>query len=49
MALLEANPDGQIDQLAHMYEERGLNPGTAHQVAGELSHADPRRPHRDVE
>ena len=24
VALLEANPDGQIDQLAHMYEERGL-------------------------
>ena len=49
VALLEANPDGQIDQLAHMYEERGLNPATAHQVAVELTHADPLRAHLDVE
>ena len=49
VALLEANPDGQIDQLAHMYEERGLNPETAHQVAVELTHADPLRAHLDVE
>lgn len=49
VALLEANPDGQIDQLAHMYEERGLQPRTAHQVAVELSEADPLRAHLDVE
>ncbi len=49
VALLEANPDGQIDQLAHMYEERGLQPRTAHQVAVELTEADPLRAHLDVE
>ncbi|GEK79902.1 VIT1/CCC1 transporter family protein [Agrococcus baldri] len=48
-ALLRANPDGQIDQLAHMYEERGLAPGTAHRVAVELTQADPLRAHLDVE
>lgn len=47
--LLAANPEGQIDQLAHMYEERGLHPATAHRVAVELTEADPLRAHLDVE
>lgn len=49
LALLEANPAGQVDQLAHMYEERGLHPETAHRVAVELTEADPLRAHLDVE
>lgn len=48
-AKLEADPDGQVDQLAHMYEERGLEPATAHQVAVELTAGDPLRAHLDVE
>ncbi|MDR7233297.1 MULTISPECIES: VIT family protein [Agrococcus] len=49
LAELESNPEGQIDQLAHMYEARGLAPATAHQVAVELTEADPLRAHLDVE
>lgn len=47
--LLMTNPEGQVDQLAHMYEERGLSPETAHLVAVELTAADPLRAHLDVE
>ncbi|MCH1884267.1 VIT family protein [Agrococcus sp. ARC_14] len=46
---LEAQPEAQVDQLAHMYELRGLKPATAHQVAVELTDADPLRAHLDVE
>lgn len=46
---LDENPEGQIDQLAHMYELRGLSPETAHLVAAELTAADPLRAHLDVE
>ena len=46
---LETNPDGQIDQLAHMYEERGLTPHTAHLVAEELTAHDPLTAHLDIE
>lgn len=46
---LSENPDGQIDQLAHMYEERGLSPATAHQVAVELTDRDPLTAHLDIE
>lgn len=46
---LDENPDGQIDQLAHMYELRGLSPETAHLVAVELTASDPLRAHLDVE
>ncbi|MGM1028679.1 MAG: VIT1/CCC1 transporter family protein [Actinomycetota bacterium] len=47
--LLVTNPEGQVDQLAHMYEERGLSPETAHLVAVELTATDPLRAHLDVE
>lgn len=47
--LLEENPDGQVDQLAHMYELRGLQPATAHQVAVELTERDPLTAHLDIE
>ena len=46
---LEQNPEGQVDQLAHMYEERGLSPATAHQVALELTEHDPLTAHLDIE
>lgn len=46
---LELNPSGQEAQLAHMYEERGLSPATAHAVARELSAANPLRAHLDIE
>lgn len=46
---LDENPEGQIDQLAHMYEIRGLSPETAHLVAVELTASDPLRAHLDVE
>jgi len=47
--LLDAAPEAQVDQLAHMYELRGLSPRTAHRVAVELTEADPLRAHLDVE
>lgn len=46
---LEADPVGQEAQLAHMYEERGLSPATAHAVARELTTKDALRAHLDVE
>lgn len=49
VALLQADPAGQIEQLAHMYEERGLLPDTAHRAAVELTEADALRAHLDVE
>lgn len=49
VALLQADPAGQIEQLAHMYEERGLHPDTAHRAAVELTEADALRAHLDVE
>ncbi|WAC66599.1 VIT family protein [Agrococcus sp. SL85] len=48
-ALLDTDPEGQVDQLAHMYELRGLTPRTAHQVAVELTEHDELRSHLDVE
>lgn len=47
--LLSDNPEGQIDQLAHMYEMRGLSPTTAHSVAVELTEQDPLTAHLDIE
>ncbi|WP_425844046.1 VIT1/CCC1 transporter family protein [Agrococcus sp. TSP3-2-1] len=46
---LADNPDGQIDQLAHMFEERGLSPATAHTAAVELHERDPLRAHLSIE
>ncbi|MCR8670266.1 VIT family protein [Agrococcus sp. HG114] len=43
------NPEGQIDQLAHMFEVRGLSPATAHTAALELTEKDPLRAHLSVE
>ena len=46
---LEADPNGQEAQLAHMYEQRGLSPATAHAVARELTNKDPLTAHLDIE
>jgi len=43
------DPEGQVDQLAHMFEERGLSPATAHTAALELTEKDPLRAHLSVE
>ncbi|WP_430591519.1 VIT1/CCC1 transporter family protein [Humidisolicoccus flavus] len=46
---LLSDPEGQVEQLAHMYEERGLSPATAHLVASELTEHDALRAHLDIE
>ncbi|MCV2892476.1 VIT family protein [Lentibacter sp. XHP0401] len=37
---IEANPESEIAELAHIYEERGLSPDTARKVALELTEHD---------
>ncbi len=39
-AELHRNPEGELDELAAIYETRGLQPGLARQVAEELTEAD---------
>jgi vacuolar iron transporter family protein len=48
-AELLADPQGELAELAQAYEAKGLSPGTAHQVAVELSEIDPIRAHLEVE
>jgi VIT1/CCC1 family predicted Fe2+/Mn2+ transporter len=40
-AELEAAPEAELDELAHIYERRGLSPHLAREVAVELSQHDP--------
>ncbi|GAA5068816.1 VIT family protein [Roseibacterium beibuensis] len=40
LAELEANPQGELDELAAIYEQRGLSPDLARQVAQELTEKD---------
>lgn len=42
-------PDEELDELASMYEAKGLSPATARQVAEELSAKDAFAAHADVE
>jgi vacuolar iron transporter family protein len=37
---LATDPDGELEELAHMYENKGLSPGLARQVAVELTAGD---------
>jgi len=37
---LATDPDGELEELVHMYEEKGLSSGLARQVAVELSGGD---------
>lgn len=46
---LADDPEGELAQLARIYEEKGLQPQTARRVAEELSERDPVRAHLDVE
>lgn len=39
-AELETNPEGELEELAAIYRERGLRPGLAQQVAEELTEVD---------
>ncbi len=46
---LELFPEDELAELAAMYEAKGLSPGTAHQVAAELTAKDAFAAHVDIE
>ncbi|WP_333619089.1 VIT1/CCC1 transporter family protein [Dietzia sp.] len=46
---LEEDPEGELAELASLYEQRGLSPDTARQVALELSDSDALGAHLDAE
>lgn len=46
---LRNNPEGELKQLAQVYEEKGLSPTTAAQVAKELTEKDVVKAHLDAE
>ncbi|WP_422631770.1 VIT1/CCC1 transporter family protein [Pseudokineococcus basanitobsidens] len=46
---LATTPDEELDELAALYEQKGLTPGTARQVAEELTAQDAFAAHVDVE
>jgi vacuolar iron transporter family protein len=46
---LETDPEGELQELAHLYEEKGLSPKTALIVAKELTEKDPYAAHIDAE
>lgn len=46
---LKADPAGELQELASMYEERGVSAATALQVAKELSANDPLKAHLEIE
>lgn len=48
-AELEADPEGELAELAALYEGRGLSPSTARQVAEELTENDVLEAHLDAE
>ncbi len=48
-ASLEADPEGELDELTGIYEAKGLTPELAGQVARELMHRDPVAAHVDAE
>ena len=47
-ASIEADPDGEFEELVDIYESKGLSSGLARQVAQELTERDPAA-HADVE
>jgi len=47
-ASIEADPDGEFEELVEIYESKGLSSGLARQVAQELTEIDPVA-HADVE
>jgi vacuolar iron transporter family protein len=46
---LATMPETELDELAELYERRGLSPPLARQVAEELTAKDPLRAHLDIE
>ena len=48
-ASIEADPDGEFEELVEIYESKGLSRGLARQVAQELTETDPVAAHADVE
>lgn len=46
---LRNDPEGELEELTHIYEEKGLSPKTAAQVAKELSEKDVVKAHLDAE
>lgn len=46
---LELQPDAELDELAGLYEARGLSPQTARQAATELTAHDPLAAHAELE
>ena len=46
---IEEDPEGELAQLAAIYERKGLSPSTARQVATELSERDPLAAHVEAE
>jgi vacuolar iron transporter family protein len=46
---LEHNPERELRELAHLYEEKGLSAATAKEVARELTAHDPIRAHLEAE
>ena len=46
---LERQPDAELDELAGLYEARGLSPQTARQAATELTAHDPIAAHAELE
>lgn len=46
---LQRSPEQELEELAHIYEKKGLTPATAHLVAKELSQKDPYAAHIDAE
>jgi VIT1/CCC1 family predicted Fe2+/Mn2+ transporter len=48
-ASIEADPAGELEELAGAYEAKGLEPGLARQVAAALTARDPLAAHADIE
>ena len=46
---LKEDPEGELEELAGLYQQRGLRPQTARQVAEELHEVDPLRAHLSLE
>lgn len=46
---LEHHPERELEELAHIYEEKGLSKSTAKKVAHELTEHDPIRAHLEAE
>jgi VIT1/CCC1 family predicted Fe2+/Mn2+ transporter len=46
---IAADPEGELDELTHLLEERGIEPGLAREVAIQLTERDPLTAHARLE